>query len=104
MYFLGVLGFILAKTLAPHITDNNSYDRKRVMHYTSNNAKMENDRYTYSMFNKVLPLALNLSSMHTEIFPDFIRQFRFYKRKVSLSRIIDHSNWSSIIPLLVHYE
>ena len=66
--------------------------------------KMENDRYTYTTFNEIPPLALNPLGMHMRISPNFLKKFRIHKRKVLFSRIIDHSNRSSIIPLLVHYE
>ena len=54
--------------------------------------KMENDRDTYAVFNEILLLALNPSGMNMKISPDFLRQYRIHKRKVSLSRIIDHGN------------
>jgi len=54
--------------------------------------KMGNGRYIYAMFNKILPLAFNLSSMHTKISSNFLRQFRIHKRKLSFGRIIDHNN------------
>ena len=34
------------------------------MHCTGNKIKMENGRYTYAIFKKILPLAFNLSGMH----------------------------------------
>ena len=52
--------------------------------------KMENDRYTYAMFDKVLSRALSLSSMHTKVAPNLLRKFRINKREVSFSRIINH--------------
>jgi len=30
-----------------------------------------NSRYTYAMFNEILPLAFSFSSMHAKIFPNF---------------------------------
>ena len=65
MCLLGVLGFTPAKTLAPHLMNNGPFDRKQVIHFTSNNDK-DGECDTYAMFNEVLPLAFNLSSMHTK--------------------------------------
>ena len=56
--------------------------------------KKENDRYTYAMFNEVLPLAHSLSHMHTKVAPNILREFRIQKWKISFSRIIDYSNLS----------
>jgi len=39
--------------------------------------KEENDRYTYAMFNEVLPLALSISSMHTKVAPNLLRNSEF---------------------------
>jgi len=66
--------------------------------------KIGDGRHTYAMFNKVLPLAFNLSSMHAKISINLLTQFRIHKRKVSFSGIINHGNKSPIIPFLVHYE
>jgi len=55
-------------------------------------AKEENDRYTYAMFNEVIPFALCLLSMRTKVAPNLLREFKVHKREVSLSRIINHSN------------
>ena len=59
-------------------------------------AKMENDRYTYAMLNEVLPLARSLSSMHTKVAPNILREFGIQKKKgkISFSRIINYSNQS----------
>ena len=54
--------------------------------------KEENERYTYTMFNEVLPLALSLSSMHTKVAPNLHKEFRIHKREMSFRRIINHSN------------
>ena len=55
-------------------------------------AKKENNRYTYAIFSGVLPLAFSLSSMYTRVAVNILRKFRIRKRKVSFSRIINHSN------------
>jgi len=39
LHFVGVLGFIPANTLSPHIMNNSPYDKKQVMHATGNNDK-----------------------------------------------------------------
>jgi len=55
--------------------------------------KKENDRYAYVMRNEVLPLAHSLSSMHTKVAPNILREFGIQKkRKISFSRIINYSN------------
>jgi len=38
-------------------------------------AKKENDKYTYAMLNKVLPLAYSPSSVHTKVAPNILREF-----------------------------
>jgi len=43
-------------------------------------AKMENDRYTYAMLNEVLPLAHSLSSMHTKVAFNILREFGIRKQ------------------------
>ena len=59
-------------------------------------AKKENDRYTYAMFNKLLPLAHSLSSMDTRVASNILREFGIQKKrgKISLSRITNYSNRS----------
>ena len=57
-------------------------------------AKKENDRYTYAMFNKLLPLAHSLSSMYTKVASNILKEFGIEKKrgKISLSRITNYSN------------
>ena len=59
-------------------------------------AKKENDRYTFAMFNKLLPLAHSLSSMHTKVASNMLREFGIQKKrgKISLSRITNYNNRS----------
>jgi len=54
--------------------------------------KRGNDRYIYTMFDKILPPAFNLSSMYKKISSNFLREFRTHKRKLSFSRTVHHSN------------
>jgi len=54
--------------------------------------KMENDKYTYAMLNKLLPQALSLSSMHAKAAPNLLREFRIHKKEVSFCRIINNSS------------
>jgi len=42
-------------------------------------AKKENDRYTYAMLNEVLPLAHSLSSVHTKVAPNILKELRIQK-------------------------
>jgi len=44
-------------------------------------AKKENDRHTYAILNKVLPLAYSLSSMHTKVAPNILGEFRIQKKR-----------------------
>ena len=44
-------------------------------------AKKENDRYTYAILNEVLPLAHSLSSMHTKVAPNILREFGIPKKR-----------------------
>ena len=43
--------------------------------------KKENDRYTYAMLNEVLPLAQSLSSIHTKVAPNILREFGIQKKR-----------------------
>ena len=60
--FLGVFGFVRAKTLSPHSRITIHITKEQVMHGLVNDGKKENDRYTYAMFNKLLPLAHSLQA------------------------------------------
>jgi len=57
-------------------------------------AKKENDRYTYAMFNELLPLAHSLSSVHTKVASKILREFGIQKKrgKISFSRITNYSH------------
>jgi len=59
-------------------------------------AKRENDRYTYALFNELLPLAHSFSSMHAKVTSNILREFGIQKKRgeISFSRITNYSNRS----------
>jgi len=66
------------------------------MHGLGNNGKEEDGRYTYAMFNELLPLAHSLTSMHTKVASNILREFDIQKKrgKTSFSRVTNYSNRS----------
>jgi len=66
------------------------------MHGLGNNGKEEDGRYIYAMFKELLPLAHNLSSTHTKVASNILKEFGIQKKrgKILLGRITNHSNRS----------